>query len=369
MAKRRRLEAPDAEALASLEAGFAAKPAPDRIGLTAPIAQVAAEIARLAEPLDVEKRVSNSRDSADAAAWRLAQTEGRVIAELPLDVIDPVHLMRDRMVVEASELEELKTSIRANGQRLPIEVVALEDPGPSGARFGLISGWRRLTVLQELAAEADSPFTTIKALVLPPHETAGLYTAMVEENEMRAQISAYERGRIAAMAANLGAFPDTETAINTIYAAASKAKRSKIRSFAYLHEELGDMLQHPTDLSERNGLRLVHALREGYAANLRHALIHTGAGGAEREWALIEPIVLAAEAQERPAERGGRPKRQFDKPSGRAEDLGGMTMERVLHEDGYSIRLRGERVDIEMVNLMMSELRHMLTRRFNWTQG
>jgi ParB family transcriptional regulator, chromosome partitioning protein len=369
MAKRRRLEAPDAEALASLEAGFAAKPTPDRIGLTAPIAQVAAEIARLAEPLDVEKRVSNSRDSVDAAAWRQAQDAGRVILDLPLDAIDPIHLMRDRMVVDAEDLAELKASIRANGQRLPIEVTALEEPGPSGARYGLISGWRRLTVLQELAAEEGSAFATIKALVLPAHETGALYTAMVEENELRAQISAYERGRIAAMAAELGAFPDTETAINTIYAAASKAKRSKIRSFAYLHEELGDVLQHPTDLSERNGLRLAHALREGHGAALRHALVFTGAGGAVREWALIEPILLAAEAQDRPAERGGRPKRQFDKPTGRAEDLGGMTMERVLHEDGYSIRLRGERVDIEMVNLMMSELRHMLTRRFNWKQG
>ena len=369
MAKRRRLEAPDAEALASLEAGFAAKPTPDRIGLTAPIAQVAAEIARMAEPLDTEKRVSNMRDSVDAAAWRQAQSDGRLIVELPFDAIDPVHLMRDRMVVEASELEELKASIRVNGQRLPIEVVALEEPAPSGARYGLISGWRRLTVLQELGAEEGSTFATVKALVLPADETGALYTAMVEENELRAQISPYERGRIAAMAAELGAFPDTETAINVIFAAASKAKRSKIRSFAYIHEELGDMLRFPTDISERNGLRLAHALREGYAPDIRHVLIRTGDGGAVREWTLMEPYVSAAEAVERQVERGGRPRVQFAKPSGRAEDLGGITMERVLHEDGYAIRLRGKQVDVEMVEVLMSELRNLLTRRFNWKQG
>lgn len=361
MAKRRRLEAPDAAELASLEAGFAAKPPPDRIGLTAPIAQVAAEIARMAEPLDTEKRVSNMRDSVDAAAWRQAQTEGRVIAELPLEAIDPVHLMRDRMVVDADELAELKASIRLNGQRLPIEVTALEE-----GRYGLISGWRRLTVLQELSREEGPAFATVKALILPAHETGALYTAMVEENELRAQISPYERGRIAAMAAELGAFPDTETAINMIFAAASKAKRSKIRSFAYVHEELGDMLRFPTDLSERNGLRLAHALREGHGADLRHALIYTGDGGAVREWALMEPFVAAAEAQERQVERGGRPKLQFSKPAGRAEDLGGITMERVLHEDGYAIRLRGDKVDAEMVEVLMSELRNLLTRRFNW---
>ena len=361
MAKRRRLEAPDAEALASLEAGFAAKPTPDRIGLTAPIAQVAAEIARMAEPLDTEKRVSNMRDSVDAAAWRQAQTEGRVIADLPLSAIVPEHLMRDRMVVEAAELEELKDSIRAHGQRLPIEVIALED-----GRYGLISGWRRHRVLQELAAEAGNPAPTIKALILPADETGALYTAMVEENEMRAQVSTYERGRIAAMAAELGAFPETETAINAIFASASKSKRSKIRSFAYIHEELGDMLRFPTDLSERNGLRLAHALREGYADDIRHALIRTGTGGAVREWALMEPYVSAAEAVERQAERGGRPKLQFAKPTGRAEDLGGITMERVLHEDGYAIRLRGKHVDVEMIEVLMSELRNLMTRRYNW---
>ena len=360
MAKRRRLEAPDAETLASLEAGFAAKPTPDRIGLTAPIAQVAAEIARMAEPLDTAQRVSNRRDSVDAGAWRQAQSEGRVIVDLALDLIEPEHLIRDRMVVEGSEMEELKASIRAHGQRLPIEVVALE-----GGRYGLISGWRRFQVLRDLAREAGTP-GTIKALVLPAHETGVLYTAMVEENEMRAQISLYERGRIAALAAELGVFADTEAAINAIFAAASKSKRSKIRSFAYIHEELGDMLRFAPDLSERNGLRLAHALREGYGPQIRHALIFTGDGGAVREWALIEPYVSAAEAVERQVERGGRPRRQFAKPSGQAEDLGGITMERVLHEDGYAIRLRGKHVDVEMIEVLMSELRNLLTRRYNW---
>lgn len=361
MAKRRRLEAPDAAELAEIEAGFAAKPVSP---LTAPIAQVAAEIARLAEPPALAKTVTNSADRADAEAWRQAQASGRVLLELPLDCIDPIHLMRDRMVVDADALAELKVSIRENGQRLPIEVVALEDPG----RFGLISGWRRLQVLTELAAEEGPAFARVTALLRPAPETADLYTAMVEENELRAQITPYERGRIAVMAAELGAFPDTETALNTIFAAASKAKRSKIRSFAYVHEELGDMLQYGPDLSERNGLRLAHALREGYANKLRGQLIRSGVGGPAYEWALMEPIVAAAEAQERvPDHRGGRPKTRFDKPRGTSVGLAnGISMERVLHEDGYSIRLRGTVVDVEMIELLMADIRNSLSRRFNW---
>lgn len=359
MAKRRRLEAPGAAELADLEAGFAAKPTQDRLGLGAPIAKIAGEIARSADPLDIEKRVSVARDSVDAQAWRLARQEGRVITEIPLDAIDLNHMMRDRMVVDAAEIEELKTSIRSNGLRLPIEVLAID-----GGRYGLISGWRRATAVQALHAENPDASPTIMAFIRPPNEAGALYTAMVEENELRAQITPYERGRIAVMSARLGAFPDTEAAIETIFAAASKAKRSKIRSFAFVHEELGDMLHYPTDLSERNGLRLAFALREGYADQLRHALIRTASSSPSYEWAMLEPIVAAAEAVERRPERGGRPRSSFAKATGQPQPLAnGISMERVMHEDGYSIRLRGDVVDAEMIDLLMGDLRRRLGPR------
>jgi ParB family chromosome partitioning protein len=300
-------------------------------------------------------------DSTDAQAWRQAHQDGRVITEIGLDRIDMDHIMRDRMVVHASEIEELQVSIRANGLRLPIEVVPLDD-----GRYGLISGWRRLYALQQMQAEDTGATYTVKAFVRPRQQAAALYTAMVEENELRAQITPYERGRIVVMSARLGAFVDTEAAIETIFAAASKAKRSKIRSFALVHEELGDMLQFPTDLSERNGLRLAFALREGFCERLRHALAHTARSGPTYEWAMLEPIVCAAEAAERLPDatqihRGGRP-RKFDRPLAQTEALAnGITMQAVYHEDGYAIRLRGRVVDAEMADLMMDQLRRLLS--------
>ena len=371
MAKRRRLEAPGAAELADLEAGFAAKQmpdrmGPDRMGMTAPITQVAAEAARAASPLDIDQRVTNAQNSVDAGAWRDAVQAGRVISDLPLDAIDLGHLTRDRMIVEADELEELKASIRTNGMRLPIEVVAL----PEG-RYGLVSGWRRMTVLLTLSAESRASggqdFATVKAIVRPPYEAGILYTAMVEENELRAQLTPYERGRIAVVAAENGAFSGTESAIETIFATASRAKRSKIRSFAKVHQLLGDVLHFPTDLSERNGLRLAYALREGSVQALRQALMtSTGEGGIEgpaREWAMLEPIVVASEAQERTAERGGRPKAQITKPVSPRQTLAnGISMQQIEHEDGYSIRLRGASVDAEMIARVMAALERMLNR-------
>lgn len=296
-------------------------------------------------------------DDAELRAWRLAQSQGRVIQELPLDQIVPDHMMRDRMVVDAADLDELKASIRSHGLRLPIEVIPLED-----GRYGLISGWRRVTVLQQLHEEDPDAYATVKALISTASGEAAAYTAMVEENELRAQITPYERGRIAVMAARLGAFSDTESAIETLFATASKAKRSKIRSFAYVHKELGDMLLFPTDLSERNGLRLAYALREGYSDQLRHVLIGSARGGPALEWARLEAIVVMAEAIERRGDFGGRPKTPFARPSGRVEPLAnGISMERVLHEDGYSIRMRGTVVNIEMIELLMNDLRRRLS--------
>jgi ParB family chromosome partitioning protein len=379
MAKRRRLEAPGAEELADLEAGFAAKPTPDRIGLNPPITQVAADAARASSPLDTDQRVTIARDSVDATAWRSAVEAGRVINDLPLETIDLTYLTRDRMVVEADALDELIASIRSNGLRLPIEVVALS-PG----RYGLVSGWRRMTALLALRAQQarqgqGSDFSTVKAIIRPPHDAGTLYTAMVEENELRAQLTPYERGRIAVIAAKDGVFIDTDAAIETIFATASRAKRSKIRSFAMVHQELGDMLHFPIDLSERNGLRLAYALREGYGDQLRGALIKSarslasassangGAVGPAIEWALMEPVIALFEAQERKSdhksERGGRPKAQFARTIATQHALAnGVTMEKVQHEDGYSIRLRGKAVDSEMISVLMGALEQVLAK-------
>lgn len=356
MARRRRLDAPGAGELAQIEAGFAAKPVPDRMGLAAPIAQVAGEAARLSQPEGTGARVAQALDAADAGAWRVAQATGRVLQDLPLSAIVTEHLVRDRMEVLRADLDELKHSIRENGQRLPVEVVALE-----GGRFGLISGWRRVTVLQELQAEGG-PLRQVTALVRPATEAAASYLAMVEENELHSPLTPYERGRIAVMAADQGAFPSPDAAVEGIFAAASKAKRSKIRSFALVHEELGDLLNFPTDLSEKNGLRLAQALRQGFGAQLRAALAVGQGVDPAGEWAQMEPALRQAEASEREPARGGRPKSApFARGDGHREALAnGISMERVIHEDGYSIRLRGRVVDAEMTNLVMDEIRRLL---------
>lgn len=348
MAKRRKLEAPDAAELAALEEGFAAKPVPDRLGIGAPpIAAVAAETARLSDPHESEHRVKAARDASDAGAWREAREAGRIIEDLPVDAVIVEHMVRDRLTVSAQEMEELKTSIRANGQRLPIEVVVL-----ARGRYGLVSGWRRLEAIRSLAAESGQ-VGRVRALVRPAGEAGAAYAAMVEENEVRSQITPYERGRIAVVAAEQGAFRSPEEAVDAIFATASKAKRSKIRSFALLHEELGDMLVFPTEISERNGLRLAQAIRAGFGPDLREAL-GTGLGiDPAREMAALEPVLGQAErssAGDRPS--GGRPTRQ--EPPIVLDQ--GLSLQRLSHGDGFSLRFRGSAADADLSDRLMREV-------------
>ena len=153
-----------------------------------------------------------------------------------------------------------------------------------------------------LAELNPGEFTTIKALVRSATDTAGAFAAMIEENEIRASLSHYERGRIAAIAAQQGAFGSTEEAVNELFNMASKSKRSKVRSFAEVFEMMGDLMEFPENLNERRGLRLAGALRQGGQRQLRDALAAGQGGSPEAEWQALEPTIQ--EIEEGQAGRG-----------------------------------------------------------------
>lgn len=333
MAKRRKLEPPSAEALAEIAAELSRPALVVRPG-AAPIAQIAAEVAAVRPAEDHQTQLARQRDSRDAAAWREAEDEGRVLQSLPIAAIDLDHVVRDRMSSDVEEMEELKSSIRASGQRLPVEVVAL----PEG-RFGLISGWRRIAALKELAEEAGETAPEVLALVREGREAGAIYAGMVEENELRAALTPYERGRIAAVAAGQGAFASVDAAVDAIFAAASKSKRSKIRGFALVHEVLGDLLAHPAALGEKQGLALAQALRDGQADRLRTALAEADAADARAEWKALERAM--ATPQPAPA-KGGRPRvlptvQRENLPSGGVLEFGWSAEGVILKATGVSI--------------------------------
>lgn len=276
MAKRKRLTPspvltepvpPGLETKSGYPFGVAPKP-------RAPIAQVAGDAA------------AQSALDALADEMRTARSTGRLVQTLALSEITEDYMIRDRMVQDADEMESLKASLAARGQQAPIEVI---DLGADG--FGLISGWRRLQALRALHAETgEARFATVEALIKPLEGVSESYLAMVEENEIRANLSFYERAHLACEAARLGVYPTPARAVQTLFANASAAKRSKITSFTKLHQALGGVLRFPAAIPEKLGLALVSALEAeaGFGPRLKDRLRKTPPQSASEERAALE---------------------------------------------------------------------------------
>ncbi|WP_271952490.1 ParB/RepB/Spo0J family partition protein [Ruegeria faecimaris] len=350
MAKRRRLTAPDTTELEQLEAGFAAKPSisPFEASSSAPpIAQVAAEAATLGGMASVTDRVALAQDQGDAARWRDAQTAGLIAEKISLDQIDPDFIRRDRMVEDEEAMAELLESLRVHGLRTPIEVSRVGDS------FGLISGYRRLEAFKRLS-QSDARFIEIPAFVREAGTGQGAYVSMVEENELRSNLSPYERGRVAVLAAGQGVFASTEAAVDVLFAAASKAKRSKVRSFAMVHEALGDLLQHPVSLSEKAGLKLASALRDGAQTRLRQALAGAGPLDSKSEWGLLEAAIKGVPDAEKAKSRGGRPQ-QVQRLTPVVLPTGG-TIQAEVTSGELRLRIRGREISVDEAQKLIDQI-------------
>lgn len=344
MAKRKRLTAPDADTLKEMESGFAAKPALETKNM-APISQIAGETASAAADL-----VQQDRET--AAVLSKAVSDGLLAITIPLDQIDRNFVARDRMEQDAEAMEELKASIRKSGQRTPIEVVKTDEG------YGLISGWRRLSALQELAVETgQGAFDTVKAFVREPLEAAASYLNMVEENEVRENLSHYERGRIAVVAAGQGAFASVEDAVDHLFSAASKAKRSKVRSFAMIHETLGDLLTFPMELTERTGLKLAKLLRENGSERFRAALDGLVPSSPAEELRALE-AAFEAPSGDKKSRAGGRPK--TIQPLEDVETKSGLVVKAAKLERGFQIFMQGRVVPKHKLERIQRQVARML---------
>jgi len=361
MVKRKRLEAPSTDDLSRIEEEFRREASPRRPGVAAPIAQVAAD--------STEAMVAGAqaRDLSDAQAMRAAREKGLVILEVPLEHIQADAMIRDRTVLIAEEMTELQTSIALNGLRLPIEVFALPDPQPDEPRYGVLSGYRRLMAVQHLYdLTGDEKYAIIRTLLRDPEKMGGAFAAMIEENEIRASLSHFERGRIVVIAVHRGAFVNVEEAVNALFPSASKAKRSKIRSFALIFEELGDMLNFPETLKEKEGLRLAQTLRQGGEARLREVLASEVSDTPEREAELLALALSEFEEKPKDARRGGRPSLNLPKsrpPDCRTLNLSsGITLQRDEDSQGYLIRLSGRGLTSDRIDSLMVELQNLLEK-------
>lgn len=261
-------------------------PAPKR----APIADVASDASAQSALQELSGVLANAR------------SKGLMIEELPLEAIDKQHLVRDRIEQNEDDMDALVGSLQSRGQQTPIEVVKLNSK--TGHRYGLISGWRRMLALQRLnEAEPHKGFDKVLARVIQPETAHDAYVAMVEENEIRVNLSHYERARIAVKAIAEGVYETQKQALNGLFGNVARSKRSKIGSFMRLVEALDNVLYYPASISEKLGLALVRELNQSpdFAEALRNELLLTERPVAEVEIeVLVQAVKVAQGLQDSP---------------------------------------------------------------------
>ncbi|MEM1150377.1 MAG: ParB N-terminal domain-containing protein [Pseudomonadota bacterium] len=202
-----------------------------------------------------------AENDALALEYQALKEAGQVIRDVPLEEVHTYLLVRDRVLKEDVELEDLITSIKEVGLSNPIRVVTRP-----GGGYELVQGYRRLSAYRRLAEDQPGgPWGTVPALILPGKtDIAGLYRRMVDENVIRKDLSFAEMARAAqAYAADPATEADTlKKAVGILYKSAAYSKRSYIRSFAYMLDRIGPHLAYPTEIPRKLGVDLARALED-----------------------------------------------------------------------------------------------------------
>lgn len=289
-------------------------PAPRRSRSPGPMGAAVRDTAETLQESTEAKVEQRRRNADDARKYRDAQQDGRLLVDLALADVLTDDLPRDRIDLEAlaiaDEMEELKSSIQARGQKEPIEVYQTET-----GQYQLKKGWRRLTALRQLLAESgDQKFSTVTARIeVGEHDRVLRYIDMVEENVVREDLTFAEMAQVAIAAALDPEVAENDPAelVVRLYGALHKTKRSYIRSFVFLLVALGDDLKWPKAVSRNAGVEVARAITsEAQADEVRAQLAECESEEAQTK--VLTDFVDAAKKGGRAARPVKRPRKKFE---------------------------------------------------------
>ena len=258
------------------------------------------------------------------------------VLTLPTAEIQPDALLRDRITLDDAALEDLATSIATDGLRQPIEVWALNTPTETH-RYGLISGLRRLTAMRLLATRrGDGSFTTIPAFLRTPADVPAAMAQMIAENEIRENLSPWERGATLTSAVAHGLFDTLDQAVAALHPTATRQKRSRLRTLAMVVEATDGLFTTPERLSQSQMERIATCLRGGLAPLIEQILTEHRRASLPSQWAALLPTLteaLSAETDPTPTQPE-RPRRMLRLKQG-------LTIRREPCRDGWLLRFSG----------------------------
>lgn len=290
--------------------------APARRGPMAAAINETAQSAR--DRARIEARIRAENDSLAQEHVRLKRA-GLITDLIDLDDIDTGKLVRDRRPAEDHELAELVASIREIGLSNPIRVEPSED-----GRFELIQGWRRLAAYRQILQETGDAerWGRIPAGISARGDGLdSLYRRMVDENLVRKDISFYEMAQLAVRYAEDPAVSETdpERAVAVLFKSAGYQKRSYIRNFIVLVQQLGDCLTFPQDIPRALGLALSQRLVESrdLASAIRSELKNWDRRTSADEISALRRFAGQGAGDPKPDDDGGR--REARPPAGKAK--------------------------------------------------
>lgn len=278
-------------------------PAPKEPKRRGPMASAISENAEALQARRSAAEAIRAENDALAHEYVALRESGGVVEEIPLDEVHTYMLVRDRLPGEDPELEDLITSIKELGLSNPIRVMRR----PDGTGVELVQGYRRLSAYMALRDAEGEAYAKVPALVLPgAPDVSSLYRRMVDENVIRKDLSFAE---MAYAAQNYAADPATDAdtlkdAVAALFQSAPYSKRSYIRSFAFLMDELGDTLAYPTEIPRALGVAVARALKDRPELNAR---IRDDLRDWDKRSVLEELDVLRRHIGEGPTEPGTNP--------------------------------------------------------------
>ena len=279
---------------------------------------------------------------------------------IPLSLINPDALPRDRMTLEPAALAELQNSIATDGLRQPIEVWRLTTPHltESGEthEYGLISGLRRLTATQNLAKYRPEAYPTIDAFLRTPKSLPDALAAMVAENEIRADITPWEKAMLILNAVAEDIFPTPDAAIAALFAPSNPTNRSRLRATVTVTEELNGILTDPTAYSLRQLLRIAAALKAGFSDVIEVALREADDVSQPGQWAMLQNILTESELSLKDPSFDPPPPRRAKRIS---RPRAGLTIRREWLPNGWQLVFTGPEAKGMMIERVMEEIERM----------
>jgi ParB family chromosome partitioning protein len=259
-----------------------------------------------------------------------------IILTLPTAEIQADALLRDRITLDDAALEDLAASIATDGLRQPIEVWALHAPTETH-RYGLISGLRRLTAMRLLATRrGNGDFTTIPAFLRTPADLPDAMAQMIAENEIRENLSPWERGATIAAAVDAGLFDTMDQAVAALHPTATRQKRSRLRTLAMVVEATDGLFTTPEQLTLAQMERVATCLRGGLAPLIDQILTEHRRESLPSQWAALLPTLTEALSAETDptSTQPGRPRRMLHLKQG-------LTIRREQCRHGWLLRFSG----------------------------